>query len=232
MSTADLAARTVGLLNVADASEPKSLSQLAALAVQQIPACSGATAALWQTGELVVMAASHPDLSALVDVQITSGHGPIRDALAHGGTVTCPDTLHEERWQEFAGAAVQAGVRWTVTLAKTIDERTVTLTLYGARPRMPDDSELGAAEQLMRFGGAALGNAAEYGQARRTARQLLESAPSRTLVDEAVQMLTRALGCGADEALDRMKRLSQQSNLKVTEVASRIVGSSDLADLR
>jgi AmiR/NasT family two-component response regulator len=34
-----------------------------------------------------------------------------------------------------------------------------------------------------------------------------------------------ALGCSADEALSRMRQISQQGNMKVTEVASKIIDS-------
>jgi AmiR/NasT family two-component response regulator len=105
----------------------------------------------------------------------------------------------------------------------------VTLTLFGARRRLLGNADLEAAEQLMTFGGTAMGNAAEYGEAQRTALQLRASADSRAVVDEARVQLMRTLGCDWDEALDRMKQISQATNLKVTEVASRIVSSGGLA---
>jgi hypothetical protein len=229
MSSTDVALRTAGLLNVAGASEPRSLSQLAALATRQIPACSGAVAALWRDGELDVLAASHPDLSELIDIQLSCGRGPVIDVLASGGPVTCSDTLGEVRWPEFAGAALRLGVRCTTTLARIAGQRAVTLTLFGARRRLLGNADLEAAEQLMTFGGTAMGNAAEYGEAQRTALQLRASADSRAVVDEARVQLMRTLGCDWDEALDRMKQISQATNLKVTEVASRIVSSGGLA---
>jgi hypothetical protein len=231
MSSADVAVQTAGLLNVAGASEPRSLSQLVTLATRQVPACSGAAAALWLDRELEVLAATHPDLCGLIDIQVSVGCGPVHDARAAGGPVTCPDTLGERRWPEFASAALRLGVRCTVTLARTAGQRAVTLSLFGARRRLTDQAQLDAAEQLMTFGGAAMGNLAEYGDARRTALQLRASAESRAVVDEAVQRLMRALGCDRDEALSRMRQVSQRLNLKVTEVASRIVSSGDLAGL-
>jgi AmiR/NasT family two-component response regulator len=35
-----------------------------------------------------------------------------------------------------------------------------------------------------------------------------------------------ALGCSADEALQRMRHVSQERNMRVTEVAAKIVSSS------
>jgi AmiR/NasT family two-component response regulator len=44
-------------------------------------------------------------------------------------------------------------------------------------------------------------------------------------VDQAKGILMNALGCSADEALDRMRQISQQGNMRVTEVASKIISS-------
>jgi hypothetical protein len=68
-----------------------------------------------------------------------------------------------------------------------------------------------------------MGNAAEYGDAKRTALQLLASAESRAQVDQAKGMLMQALGCSADDALERLRQISQERNLRVTDVAKAII---------
>jgi hypothetical protein len=223
MPRSDLAHEAAELLSIADTSEPRSLNQLVALATRQVTACSGASATRWHDGLPVVRAASHPDLPALLDVQLRSGHGPVPDALAGGGPVSCPDTLTEGRWPEYANAALRNGVRCSVTLAYLSDADAVTLSLFGARPRSLESGQL--AELLTAFGGALMGNADEYGDARRTALQLTAAADSRALVDQAKGMLMQALGCSAEDALDKMRQISQERNLRVTDVARTIIDS-------
>ncbi|HMH91973.1 MAG TPA: ANTAR domain-containing protein [Streptosporangiaceae bacterium] len=46
------------------------------------------------------------------------------------------------------------------------------------------------------------------------------------MVDQAKGMLMHALGCTADEALARLRHISQQHNIKVTDVAVRIISAS------
>ena len=70
-----------------------------------------------------------------------------------------------------------------------------------------------------------VGNAAEYGDARRAASQWRAAAESRALVDQAKGMLMQALGCSAEKALARMRQISQEQNLRVTDVAQRIIDS-------
>jgi len=184
----DFAQEAADLLSVANTSQARALNQLVALATRQVTACSGATAGLWHGTEPVVRAASHPDLPALMSVQLSSGRGPVLDALAQGGPVSCPDTLAEDRWPEYAEAGLRCGVRCSVTLVYLSGAGAVTLSLFGARP-------------------------------------LSAGAESRALVDQAKGMLMQVLGCSAEDALDKMRQISQEENLRVTDIAQRIIDS-------
>jgi hypothetical protein len=119
------------------ASVSGALSQLVTLATSQVPGCSGASAALWRGGELAVLAASHPDLAELAGIEHRCGRGPVVTALAAGGPVWSPDTLGEDRWPEYAAAALARGVRCSVTLVHQSGPLVVTLSLFGAQPGGP-----------------------------------------------------------------------------------------------
>ena len=71
-------------------------------------------------------------------------------------------------------------------------------------------------------------NTSTFDAAQRTARQLSEGADSRAVVDQAKGILMVGLSCSAEEALRRMREISQDSQIKVTEVARRIVKSHEL----
>jgi ANTAR domain len=243
--SSDLADRAAALLSLAAATEERSLSQLTALAASQVPGCAAAHVCVWRDGELVTHAASHPELSRLAGVQLRAGRGPLLDALADSTPAACPDTLTEKRWPEFAAAALRIGVRSAVTLAhwetptvegRQADPRTtgadtagsvpdaaVTLSLVGLRPRAMDADQLQLAELLVAYGGALVGAVSEYGDSRRVAIQLRDAASSRAVVDQAKGILMHALSCTADEALDRLREVSQRTNLRATEVAQRVV---------
>jgi hypothetical protein len=227
----ELAHEAPGPLSIAETSEPRSLNQLVADAARQVPACSGAAAMLWRDGEAVALAASHPSLPELIEVQVRVGRGPVLDALNEGDPVGCPDTLEEQRWPEYASTALRQGVRCSLSLAHRAGAKAVCLSLFGARPRMLSADSAAVAERLLAFSGAVLGIASEYGEARRTARQLRDAAESRAVVDQAKGVLMHALGCSAEEALERMRQISQARNLKVTEVAARVIDSRGEAGL-
>ncbi len=224
----DLAQAAADLLMLASTSESRAMNRLVELAARHVPGCSGASAVLWRAGEATVAAASHPDLSELAEVQQASGCGPVFDALAGGEPVSCADTLTETRWPEYAGEALALGVRCSLTMVHELGELALTLTLYATRPRALDPDRLPIGELLIAFGGAAVHNTSAYGAARRTARQLSEGADSRAVVNQAKGILMAGLSCSAEDALRRMREISQSRHIKVTEVARRIVASHEL----
>jgi hypothetical protein len=209
-------------LPAAETAEPRSLNQLVTDAAGQVPGCAAAAAVLWRDGELVALAASHPSLPELIEVQVLCERGPLLDAVTGGGPAGCADTLEERRWPEFAGAALRLGVRCSLSVASRAGPEVVCLSLFGARPRVLQAASVAIAERIVAFGGVVVGISSEYDAAQRAARQLRDGAESRAVVDQAKGVLMHALGCSAHEALERMRQVSQASNLKVTEVAARI----------
>jgi hypothetical protein len=215
------------LLDIGGASGARSLSQLAVAAVQSVLGCSAANAVMWTDGEPALVAATHPDLPALVEAEVRSGRGPALDALSRiAEPVSCPDTLHSDRWPEYAAAALLAGVRCSLTSAHLAKGgAAVTLTLAGARPRCIDPRRAQMAELLGALGGAVIGAVSQYDDARRTASQLKDAAEGRAIVDQAKGILMHALGCSADEALDRLRQASQRRNIRAIDLAREVVAS-------
>jgi hypothetical protein len=214
------------LLDIGAASDARSLNQLAAAAAQSVAGCSAANVVMWQHGEPVLIASTHPDLPQLVEVQIESGRGPALEALAKAGEpVSCPDTLVSERWPEYAAAALKVGVRCSLTFAHLARGGAVSLTLFGARPRCIDPRRAKSAELLGAIGGAVLEAVSQYDDARRTASQLRDAAQARAVVDQAKGILMHAFGVSADEALQRMRETSQRRNIRAIDVAKEVVES-------
>ena len=211
------------LLSLTNGGEARSLSKLAELAAWQVPSCSGANAVVWRDGEVVSASSTHPDLAELAELQLSVGRGPLLEAAAGGTAVSCPDTLDEARWPEFAAAALHCGVRCSVHLVRELPRGALVLSLFGVHPGVLDAESAPMAELLAAFGGAMLANATAYNQAQRTASQLKDAVVARSVVDQAKGILMHALRCDADEALKRLRQESQRRHVKVTEVATEVV---------
>ena len=221
--TDELTRDTAGLFTVAEVSPPQALSRLAGLVTRRVPGCSGATATLWDTDEVVATAATHPDLAALAERQFRTGGGPIIAVLSTGEPAVTPDTLHEHRWPDFSAAALAAGVRSQTTIVQHYDSMSLTLSLYGVRPGAFDLDVLPLASLLAAFGTAMVAGAAEFGRARRTTSQLDEAIRSRAVVDQAKGVLMQLLDCDGDQAFERLRHISQTQHVKLTEVARRVI---------
>jgi hypothetical protein len=205
--------------------EVKALHKLAELAVRQVPGCAAAHATIWRDGELVQMAATHPDAAQLADLAIKTRHGPLIAAVRGGRQVNCSDILTEDRWPRWAEEALWRGVRSSVHLVRQVPPVTLVLSLFGVRPGVLAADSAPMAEMLARFGGTVFANTLAYGEAQRTATQLKDSVAARAVTDQAKGVLMHALGCDADEALKFLRRESQRRHLKVTEVAAMIIAT-------
>jgi hypothetical protein len=160
-----------------------------------------------------------------MDLQFRIGRGPLVEAADTGVPVSCPDTLEETRWPDFAEAALRRGVRCSVHLVRKLPLGALVLSLFGVRPGVLDAESNPMADMLAAFGGAMLTNATAYDQAQRTASQLKDAVVARSVVDQAKGILMHALGCDADDALQRLRQESQRRHVKVTEVASEVVAA-------
>src|SRR4051812_44302664 len=86
-----------------------------------VPGCAGGTAELWME-ERVLLAASHSELTALIDRERALREGPCREALASGRPVTVVDVMRDSRWPRYAATAVRQGVRSVLALPIEMDD--------------------------------------------------------------------------------------------------------------
>jgi hypothetical protein len=221
----DLGYEAAELLRHATAGEARSLNKLAELAVNQVPGCSAANASVWRGGELVYVAATHPDTAELAELQVKSGSGPLITAVRELRMVTCPDLLNETRWPEFADEALRRGMRCSVHLVRDLAPLRMALSLFGVRKGALDTASVPMASMLAYFGHAVLANTLVHDHTQRTASQLQDSVASRAVVDQAKGILMHALGCDADQALAYLRQQSQRRHVKVTEVAAAVISS-------
>ncbi|WP_233509954.1 ANTAR domain-containing response regulator [Actinomadura craniellae] len=221
---------------VRESSDATTLHRVTELASRAVTGCAGATSVRWSHSdrpEPLVVAASHPDLADLVDLQIARGSGPSFDAVLDRTSVSCEDTLAETRWPEYVPAALRRGVRCFNTTLYENDRVLVTLSLYGVVPGALDPRHLALAELLVAQSGAAVSNTRQYDDVHRTAVQLQQAVEARAIVDQAKGILMHALGCDADRAFAELRRISQTRHVKLTAIAQRIVaGHGHLDDGR
>ncbi|GAA4681009.1 ANTAR domain-containing response regulator [Streptomyces youssoufiensis] len=191
------------------------------------PAAAGAAEAEVAEAEVEqqLTAATHPDLSALVAVQLSQGDGPIPAALHTGRPAVTDDLLYDERWPRYRARALAAGVRASATLPFEHDGLAVTITLYGLRPGVLGPADRDTAELLGDLTVANLVCAQRYRAALAEVDQLDTALRTRPVVDQACGILMHIVGCDAQTAFDMLRRMSQRSNRKLAELAETVVRS-------
>ncbi|MFE0250855.1 ANTAR domain-containing response regulator [Streptomyces sp. NPDC059010] len=206
----------------------RRLSELTEQAVRCTTDCCGASSMVSESlvsevGAERPRAVTHPDLAGLVAVQLRSGDGPIPDALERGEPVDSADLLHDERWPQYRAAALDSGVRASVTLPFRRSGLTVTLSLYSFRPGTLENASHGPVHALGEFAASCLVRDRSYRAALTELDHLGTALRSRPVVDQACGIVMHVLGCDADAAFGVLRRISQGTNRKLADVASGVV---------
>ncbi|WP_324614572.1 GAF and ANTAR domain-containing protein [Streptomyces sp. NRRL WC-3618] len=213
----------------------RRLSELAEQAVRCTADCCGASSMLVETGASAgpeaaseagaerSAAVTHPDLAGLVAVQLRSGDGPLPAALERGAPVACADLLSERRWPRYRAVALDSGLRSSVTLPFRRPGLTVTLSLYSFRPGSLYDAQHGPVRALGDLAATSLVHDRSYRAALTELEQLGTALRTRPVVDQACGIVMHVLGCDADDAFGVLRRVSQGTNRKLSEVAAHVV---------
>lgn len=202
----------------------RRLSELVEQAVRCTTDCCGASSMVAEGSPERHATVTHPDLGALVAVQLRSGEGPIPAALDRGAPVDSADLLRDERWPDYRAVALDSGVRSSVTLPFRRRDLTITLSLYSFRPGALTHVPHGPARALGDVTATCLIRDRSYRAALTELDQLGTALRSRPVVDQACGIVMHALGCDPDTAFGVLRRVSQDSNRKLFDVASAVVG--------
>lgn len=168
-------------------------------------------------------AVTHPDLAPLVAVQWEAGDGPIPAAVRSGEPAAADDLLADRRWPAYRAVALKAGVRSSATLPFRHQDLTVTVTVCGFRPGALDDRSRSLASLVGDLAANTLADALALEQVRTEAAQLDVALRSRPVIDQACGILMHLLGCDAETAFDLLRRRSQRTNSRLSDLAEAVV---------
>jgi GAF domain-containing protein len=213
---------------VADATLGDTLNIVSELAVEAMPGAAFAGIAMLDEGERVTTRVfTDPESPEIDQAQYDSGRGPCLDAWRQKRTIRLDEITSDGRgdYPEFTEACVARGIGSTLSLALVTAEQGVgALNLYARTPWgfTPDDQQVG--EELATAASVVLANAAAYWGAFELSQQLDEAMKSRAVIEQAKGMLmAQSPGLDAEGAFDLLRMASQRENVKLREIAQRIV---------
>jgi GAF domain-containing protein len=222
---ADLIGLQNALLNTTDVDQ--FLHELAVLATRVVAdeLCCGMT--LRQRGRLPATAACTDPLAAQADdVQFRTGDGPSLYAMRRGERVHIQDMTRHDRWPRFCGHAASVGIRSCLVVPLiTNGEPVGALALYARRPFAFGPDETRRADRFARNAAGALTLALRMASCEDLNDQLRSSIASRAVIDQALGVIMATERCPQERAFALLRRVSQNTNVKLRDLAATIVTS-------
>lgn len=176
-------------------------------------------------GELSTPAETSPIAAMLDEVQYRHGRGPCLDAARPDapGYATSEDLRAEQRWPDFAAAALEQGYHAILStelfLPSTPDPLAGALNVYRRAPGPFSATDRHAALLLATHASLALthSHAIELADVRQA--ELRRAIDSRDVIGQAKGILMSRQGITADEAFALLSRTSQDLNVKLVDLA-------------
>jgi GAF domain-containing protein len=199
------------------------LADVVQAAVQLIPGCDEGSISVVLGRRSVTSEAASGDLPRVVDaLQDQTGQGPCLDAAYEQVTVRVSDMASDRRWPLFAPRAAAAGAAGMLSIQLYVEGDDIgALNLYSRRAgAFTDESE----HVGLLF--AAHAATAYMGAHDRSA--LMATVKTRNLIGQAQGILMERHRVTADEAFALLSRVSQQENVKLRDVADRLVSTGTL----
>lgn len=219
---AELAALVADVQQRAPRDVAAALAEIVDSATRAIPRVGHAGITIANRNEGVEsMAATHPSVVTLDEVQQREGDGPCLSAAWDDDIVRIDDIATETRWPGYCRSALtDTAIRSVASFRVFGDHRhRAALNLFAEQPgAFTDDAiELGFI--------FATHTAIAWGMLRRDA-QFRSALASRDVIGQAKGMLMERFGVNAVEAFELLKRLSQDSNTPLHDIAQRLTSET------
>jgi GAF domain-containing protein len=219
-SNQDLAQRMAELARTAAA--PRSvedvLSDVTATAKELIPGVDTAGVLLLAKGGKFESLAGTSDLpSRLDELQMKYKEGPCVEAALDDLIVRTDDFRTEQRWPQYSAAAVEIGVLSGLSFKLYTADRTAgALNLFAFETNAFDaESET--------IGAVLAAHAAAAILASRQGEQLESALSTRDRIGQAKGIIMERYGVDDVQAFDMLRRLSQDSNTRLIDIAQRVI---------
>ena len=215
---------------IAKATLGETLQRVAELALAAIPGAEAVGLTLLEgRRKPVTVFASDPPVAMKVDqAQYEDGDGPCLEAYRRRTVISVGDTSTAgQRWPRYARAAALVQVGSTLSLPLVAaDQAYGALNLY-ARPKFAfDEAAIEAATLFATQASTVLANASAYWDARDLATGLEQAMKTRAVIEQAKGKLMASGRYTAEEAFEVLVKASQRANVRLRDIAVRIVEES------
>jgi GAF domain-containing protein len=216
----DLAGRMAELARASAA--PRSvndvLSGVTSTAMELVPGTDSAGVLLVGRGGKFESLAGTDELPHQLDeLQMTFNEGPCVEAALDEVIVRTDDFRSEPRWPKYSLAVVEIGVLSGLSIKLYTADRTAgALNLFAFKPHAFDAQDETTAVVLAAHAAAAI-------LASRQGEQLESALSTRDRIGQAKGIIMERFGVNDVQAFDMLRKLSQDSNTRLTDIAQRVI---------
>lgn len=196
----------------------ETLDQVAKYACTAVEGDESGVMLVGPKGEVSTPAGTSPLMATAHNLQRDLDEGPCLEAMRDGEkSYNVADTRRDERWPQWGPACADLGFLSTVSVRLEVgDRRYGSLNVYGRRRQAFDDEDRQVIDILASHASVALAST-------RTNEEMRIALDSRTLIGQAQGILMNFYDIDAESAFSYLRRLSQDHNVKLVEVARDLV---------
>jgi GAF domain-containing protein len=203
------------------------LERLVQLACAAIPGCDHAGITLDRAGKVTTMASTDGTTLRADGFQYEQGEGPCLDALKYGTINRIDDTKTETRFGSFPTEAWRLGIRSCLAVPLTVASHVQgSINIYSAKVNAFDQEAEDLAGYIARHAATALANAVIHERMLRLVSELNEALSTRGVIEQAKGFLMATLALDAEGAFEVLRRMSQDGNIKLRDVAADLLRSA------
>ncbi|HEU5486278.1 MAG TPA: GAF and ANTAR domain-containing protein [Microlunatus sp.] len=200
------------------------LTRVATFAVRAIPGADGAGLTLLEDDRADTIVATASFVSDIDDIQYGIGQGPCITAAREAQTVMSGSLGGDPRWRRFGGSVARMGVHSVLSLPLITPDRVVgAMNVYAHAKDVFDTRSAELGELFAVPAAIAVQNAQVLAQTQRMASRLQAALETRGVIDRAIGIMMSRSGGTEDEALARLRAVSQNEHHKLVDVARHIV---------
>jgi GAF domain-containing protein len=214
------------LLPLDSADEQRLLRRVVAVVRGAVPGATSLSMTVGSPLEPQLLASDEAVAQAFDGRQMTAGQGPCQDAYEERTAVVTEDVTLDDRWPRLGRLPSDGKVRSVLAVPVQMpDQRWGVLGIYSDRPGVFTGDSVRLGQMVAVTVAAILQEAAERASLRRLAANLQVALTSRAVIDQAKGVLMGRYGVPADDAFDRLARLSQAHNKKVRDLAQAVLAA-------
>ena len=216
----------LALITVNTDSPEQTLRRVAELAKRSLGGVEDVSLTVIAGGQPRTVVFTGPLAVDLDERQYELGFGPCLDAAKTGQTILVDTSADDSPYREFARIAARAGVRHVLSVGLPIAQRSIGgLNIYCTTDAAPTSAFLQHADVFGTYAAVAVNNVTGYADAAADAANMRAAMASRAVIEQAKGIVMARDRCTAEEAFDILRRISQQQNVKLRDLAQALVDS-------